>query len=211
MSRTHRWLPAALAVACWLLPAPLHSADDPTQSGASWWRANQAKYPNTKKIDDLEPVFRAKAQAFLDALRAAGASVRISSTRRSPERAYLMHYSWLIAKGRVKAAAVPPRAGVTIKWDHGTDAESRKAAQEMVDLFGMVHSAALASRHIEGKAVDMSIAWTGGLKIKNMDGRMVVITSTPRDGGNADVHSIGAGYGVHKLVTDPPHWSVDGR
>jgi len=35
---------------------------------------------------------------------------------------------------------------------------------------------------------------------------------TPRTGaGNTALHGVGAGYGVHKIVSDPPHWSDDGH
>jgi uncharacterized Zn-binding protein involved in type VI secretion len=27
----------------------------------------------------------------------------------------------------------------------------------------------------------------------------------------SDLHAVGASYGVHKLVSDPPHWSDDGH
>ncbi|HQU42530.1 MAG TPA: hypothetical protein PK867_06940, partial [Pirellulales bacterium] len=88
-------------------------------SGAAWWHANQAKYPNSTSVDDLEPTFRAKVKEFLAALDKAGASVKISATRRSKQRAYLMHYSWKIAKGEISASKVPAESGVSIVWDHG--------------------------------------------------------------------------------------------
>ncbi len=28
---------------------------------------------------------------------------------------------------------------------------------------------------------------------------------------NSDLYSVGASYGVIKLISDPPHWSDDGR
>src|SRR5262245_25718788 len=135
-------------------PAP---AEDPTLSGAKWWHANQAKYPNSRKVEDLADGFRENVQAFLDALKAAGANVTISSTRRSKERAYLMHWSWKLLRGEVVAKDIPAQAGVTIKWDHGDETKSRKAAQEMVDLFQIAYQPSLTSRHIEGKAIDMTI------------------------------------------------------
>jgi len=30
-------------------------------------------------------------------------------------------------------------------------------------------------------------------------------------GSNPVLHTVGAYYGVFKLLSDPPHWSVDGR
>jgi hypothetical protein len=50
------------------------------------------------------------------------------------------------------------------------------------------------------------------LKIKNAKGDEVTITTTPRTGNdNKELHAVGATYGVHKLVSDPPHWSHDGK
>jgi hypothetical protein len=184
---------------------------DSNLSGAAWWHANQARYPHSNRVEDLEPAFRAKVKAFLGALQKAGATVRIASTLRSADRAYLMHYSWAIAHGRIKPAAVPGSAGINIRWDHGDDTKSKKAAAEMVKLFDMVHEASLTSRHIEGKAIDMSISWTGTLTIASQDGKEVRIAAPPRSGDNPALHAVGATYGVNKLVTDPPHWSSDGK
>lgn len=181
-------------------------------SGAAWWHANQAKYPNSEKVDDLEPKFRAKVKAFLAALAEAGIHPNIESTRRSKERAYLMHYCWEIAHGQTLPAKVPPCPGVKIVWDHGNAAKSKKAAQEMVDLFGMDYMASLTSNHIKGLAIDMKFYWKGNLKIRKKDGTIVEIKTTPRNGqDNALMHQVGASYGVVKLVGDAPHWSVDGR
>jgi len=64
---------------------------------------------------------------------------------------------------------------------------------------------------LEGRAVDVDIAWNGTLTIAGANGQNVGIASTPRDGSNTELHAVGAGYGVHKLVSDPPHWSDDGH
>src|SRR5262245_11631460 len=116
-------------------------------SGAAWYRANQAKYPNSKLVGDLERGFGVKVKDFIAALKAAGAKVVVTSTLRDASRAYVMHWCYLLAKGSVKPSAVPKRTGVNIEWDHGDDAESKKAAQEMVDLFDIAFLPALTSRH----------------------------------------------------------------
>lgn len=60
--------------------------------------------------------------------------------------------------------------------------------------------------------MDMTIGWPGDLTINGADGTPVTITSTPRSGaGNTSLHSVGAGYHVNKLASDPPHWSDDGH
>lgn len=180
-------------------------------SGAAWWHANQARFPNSSKIADLAPGFRAKLTPFLDALRNAGATVRITAGNRDATRAYLMHYCWQVSKGAVSAASVPPRAGCDIEWDHGNDAHSKRGAREMRDLFGIVFKPSLTSNHIGGEAVDMTIGWTGTLRIKDANG-VVHALGAPRNGGdNPGLHAVGASYGVKKLVGDRPHWSETGR
>jgi hypothetical protein len=182
----------------------------PPLSGSAWWHANQAKFPNSTRVDDLEPGFRTKVQEFHAALAAAGAQVEINSTRRHKDRAYLMHYSWKIARGTIKPSKVPPRAGVDIEWDHGHLGRSRAAAQDMVRLFDMAHIAALTSWHIKGTAIDMTITWTGTLRIAKKSGQVVEINA-PRNGAeNRKLHAVGATYGVKKLLGDPPHWSANG-
>ncbi|WP_205832899.1 peptidoglycan-binding domain-containing protein [Azohydromonas caseinilytica] len=192
------------------LTMPAGTATGAALSGAQWWHANQARFPNSNRVADLEPGFAAKVTAFLKALQAAGASVDVSATRRNHTRAYLMHYSWKVAKGVVKPGEVPPEPGCDIVWDHGNDAKSRKAAQEMVDLFELVFQPSLTSRHIQGLAIDMSIRWPGTITVKTAAGAAVALSS-PRDGSNTALHKVGAGYGVIKLLSDPPHWSSDGH
>jgi hypothetical protein len=186
-------------------------ASNAALSGAAWWHANQAKFPNSNKLIDLVPPFRDNAVRFTNALAAGGANVRVSSTLRHPSRAYLMHFSWKIAKGLVSPGAVPPRPGVEIIWDHGNLARSRAAAREMVSLFGMRFIAALTSNHIQGEAIDMTIGWNGTLNIVDANGRSHAI-GAPRNGAvNTTLHKVGASYGCKKLVSDPPHWSLKGN
>ncbi|MGW6196939.1 hypothetical protein ACWF0M_12400 [Kribbella sp. NPDC055110] len=185
-------------------------------SGASWWKQNQSRYPNSRDIDALAPGFRDNVSAFIAALRSAGASVVVSSTRRSPERAYLMHYSWNVANGQIEPGRVPVKSGVLIDWDHGDDAASRKGAQEMVDLFHMAHIASLTSNHTRGTAVDMTIAWKAELSLPipaHRGASLWRISTSPRTGASSiDLHEVGANiFGVRKLASDPPHWSKDGR
>lgn len=198
--------PAAPAPA--LAPAP---AAGPALSGAAWWRANQARFPNSARLADLNPPFRDRATTFVNALKGAGARVEISSTLRHPIRAYLMHYCWTVANGIDAPGSVPPKPGCTIGWDHGNLARSKAAAREMVDLFGMAHVAALQGRHIDGHAVDMDVDWSGTLSIRDASGHVHAL-GAPRSGvSNSGLHAVGATYGVHKLVTDKPHWSIDGH
>src|SRR5262249_7115805 len=152
-------------------------------SGAAWWHANQSRFPNSSRIEDLEPNFRAKTQEFLAALKTAGANVGVSATLRNKQRVYLMHYSFRIANGTITPSQVPNEPGVNIVWDHGNQAQSKKGAQEMADLFGIVFQPSLNSRHTTGNAVDMDISWANTLNVRNKAGQIIEI-GTPRDGGD---------------------------
>jgi hypothetical protein len=185
-----------------------------TLSGKSW----VDKFPNSSSLDDLREPFRTQAKSFVAALRKAGAMVEISSTYRPPERAYLMHYSFQVANNSLDPSTVPPMKGVDIDWNYKdptgkTDlAASRKAARDMVAAYEIVFAPALSSRHTERNAVDMDISWAGDLTIAAFDGKgTTTIRLEPRTGANKDLQTLGASYSVHKLVTDPPHWSSDGH
>jgi hypothetical protein len=122
-----------------------------------------------------------------------------------------MHWCYSVAKELVSPTKVPKMDGVDIDWDHGDDAKSRKAAQQMVKAYAIKHEPALASRHTERKAIDMDISWTGTLKVKKADGTEVSIGAPETGAENETLHGVGKSYGVIKLKSDPPHWSSDGH
>jgi len=197
------------------------AAVDPAKlSGTTWWNANESKAPYTKSdsISDLEADFQTKVTEFKGALDAAGASISIDTTKRPAERAWVLHYAWVIAKDGFKASDVPAKDGVDIIWDHGDAAKSKAGANEIVTAASVASKPSLTSNHIAGKAIDWTITWTGDLKIKKKDGTEATITSAPKNGGdpgNTELHAVGKDYGVIKgLFTtqkkDPPHWSSDG-
>lgn len=183
----------------------------PTLSGKAWWNANQGSYPNSNRLEDLAKPFGDNAARFVKALKDAGASVTISATLRHPIRAKLMRYCWDIAKGIIAPRDAPAIPGCAIRWDHGDLAASRAGAQEMVDCFAIAFQPAITSLHIEGRAIDMTIGWNGTLKIRDAAGKEQSL-GLPRSGEtNTDLHKIGAGYKLLKLLSDPPHWSETGH
>lgn len=103
----------------------------------------------------------------------------------------------MIAKNLVFPQSVPPMVGVAIDWVHLDASDqpdipaSRSAAMQMVSAYGIVAAPALQSRHSEGEAVDMDIAWSGDLDINNNVGTTQTITTAPRSGENPDLQSIG--------------------
>jgi D-alanyl-D-alanine dipeptidase len=182
-------------------------------SGAQWVK----QFPTSVSVDDLVSPFRENTKAFLDALQNAGAAVRISATYRPPERAFLMHYAYRIAREGLDPRQVPVRNGIDIDWVHRKAngqvdlVASKNAAEDMVSAYGIVYRPALQSNHTTGNAIDMTISWSGTLSIRDKQGRTVTISGTPRSGQNAQLHTVGKTYGVLKLVSDPPHWSSNGR
>ncbi len=171
------------------------------KSGAQW----VTKFPGSASLDDLEPTFKANATKFIDAIKAAGATVSIAATYRPRERAYLMHYSSMISRGEITADKVPAMDGVNIDWVHDSADESKTAATAMAKGFTIVYPPALISRHTERAAIDMTIGGMVGKKIKDASNKDVDIKLL------SDLNAVGATYGVHKLLSDPPHWSDDGH
>jgi D-alanyl-D-alanine dipeptidase len=181
--------------------APVVAEIERELSGAQW----VDRFPGSSSVDDLNPDFAAKVGKFISAIRATGASVRVSATFRPKERAYLMHYSAAIAKGTIAAARVPRMDGVNIEWQHDSDKESQSAASSMAAGYRIVYPPALSSRHTEKAAIDMTITGLIGKTMKNASGEDIEIKN------NEDIFSVGATYRVIKLVSDPPHWSDNGQ
>ena len=187
------------------------------KSGIFWVTWANAHAQNSSKTEHLVEPFRSHAVAFIKALRDAGATVDVTATKRSARRAYLFHWSWMIALGKCKPSEATSMMGVDIQWDHGNDASSKKGAQEMVTGFGLAvppkstNAPALTSNHIAGRAIDMDITWTGIMNVKNKVGKSSPVTFMPNVNANGALHVIGASYGVLKLVTDAPHWSHNGH
>jgi len=189
------------------------TTDTKVLSGSAWC----AEYPTGTTIAELtDATFKANVQAFHDAMVAAATaannlSISISATYRPVQRAHLMHYAFHVHNGTKTPAAAntaSTAAGININWDHGNLATSKAKAGEMVTTYDIAYAPALASRHTEGKAIDWTITWSGSLMIAKKD------ETTKLDctggGASANLHTVGASYGVHKLVSDPPHWSTDG-
>lgn len=182
-------------------------------SGPQWC----AKFPGSAATADLTPDIRDRVEAFLSQLKHADAYVAVSATYRPPQRAYLMHWCWMIAKEGADPAAVPAMPGVAIAWLHKKPsgapdiAASRNAAAQMAAGYDLRFQPSLTSRHTQRRAIDMSITWNGTLTIRDFNAKIHKIASSPHDGTNAELAEVGASFGVIKLASDPPHWSDDGR
>lgn len=187
-------------------------------SGVRWVE----RYRGSTSLRDLRGSFRDRAEAFVEALRAAGANVTIAATFRPPQRAYLMHWSWLIVKRDLDPAQVPAMDGVDVIWTHEDAAGnysrtlSVAAAREMVygfNIQGLGVAPALQSRHTLGYGIDMNIRWSGTLTIPDADGNLIQIQTSPRSGLNLQLRRVGESYGVikyNRAGRDDPHWSDNG-
>ena len=183
-------------------------------SGPSW----VAQFPTRRDTAACVSPFREKLEAFLAALKAAGATVTINATLRPPERAYLMQTAWDIAHGTVDPTAVKPEPGIDIDWvardaaGQPDIAASRDRARRMVEAYEIVARPSLTSLHIKGLAVDMDISWLGSLQIADKNGTPHTIDSLPRNGTNRQLADVGKSYEVIKAAfgSDPPHWSSTG-
>jgi hypothetical protein len=185
-----------------------------TNSGKYWVTWANKSATKSDDVDDLSDPFKTNVKAFMKALVDAGAKIKVTTTTRDAKRAYLFHWSWLIALGKAEPSEATAMSGVDIQWDHGST--SKDGAQEMVDGFSLAvppdstNAPALMSNHIAGKAIDMYITWTGELKVKKKDGTIVNVPYLNNANLNAKLHAVGESYSVKKLKTDAPHWSIDG-
>jgi len=186
------------------------------------------EYPVSDKLDDLDSGFRQSVEELIDVLEEAGARVDIIATVWPPERAYLMHFAWLIANEEIDPLAVPPIEEIEfdadndpdldMSWWHGSLEASITVAEEMVKAFGIDNldePPNLMSHHVTGEAIDMKITWGGKeLILEDPLGESFIIASTPHDETNPDLIDLAAAFGVvHFLKVDenPIHWSVDGE
>lgn len=189
----------------------------PTKSGSYWVTWANAHAKNSSKVDDLAFSFRNNVKAFIKALKDAGAKVDVSTTKRHDKRAYLFHWSWKISQGKCKPSDAKKMIGVDIEWDHGDIRKSKVGALAMVTGFGLavpprsINPPSLISNHISGKAIDMTIKWTGTIKVKKKGGTEVSLIFKSNVNNNTELHKVGESYGVKKLKTDAPHWSFNGR
>lgn len=193
------------------LPAPALAKDATKElSGPTW----VDRYPANISLADLSPGFSSSVQSFLKAIQDASGTYYIIETRISPERAYLMHWAWEIANGKISAQEVDeqhPMANVAIQWDHGDSQASMAAAEKMNRLYRSRFHSLSVLNHVNGNAIDMRISGLVGKKIKKKDGQSVEIKTDTAKLDPMELAPVGASYGVYHLPGDPLHWSVDGH
>jgi hypothetical protein len=77
-------------------------------SGAYWVTWINRNAPTSEDIKDLEMSFRDKVKEFIQALQAAGATVKVTHTYRSDQAAYLWHWAWKISQRKVAPKDAKP-------------------------------------------------------------------------------------------------------
>ena len=185
---------------------------DEELSGERWGR----KFPGSTNTMGLSGNFRLAVEDFLYAMKEAGIRVAINATYRPPQRSYLMHYAWRLARQQLDPQHIPRMAGVHIAWDHGEIDASVKAAKAMSIVLQINHlpiKPALRSQHNSGLAIDMDLLWSGTVEVKDASGNLVRIATLPRTGMNRQLIAVAATYGVKKYNgpgSDRPHWSNNG-
>jgi hypothetical protein len=196
-------------------PEPPRATGHLQRSGAEWVGiANANGWTNSTAFSALAPSWGPSAQAFVEGLRVAGAEVHVTAGLRHPNRAFLMHYAWGVARSQytpAQANAACRGRGIHIEWDHGATAASRAAAQALVDAFGLVHQASITSNHIHGLAIDMEIS---NLPPRiTMNGRTyTTLRDASGEAAARSVAPIGRAMGVNWFGPgDIVHWSHDGH
>ena len=194
-------------------------------SGPSW----AGRFRDSSSVGALSGTFRSHVSAFIAAMRHAGIKVRPIATLRPAERAFLMHYSWLIAHRKLSPLRVPHfhadrhHGPVAICWvhvgAHGADIHaSIVAARKLATTLGVVsmHGAPLLTTlRTEGLSIVMSTTWTSRrITITDAMGHRVTIRSLPHNGLNKGLIAVGATYLViHFLKASQAmnDWSVNGQ
>lgn len=218
------------------------TALDERLSGAHWSEIADEKWPNSSDIEALDegstadniPNFKQNVKNFIDMLKTNNIKVYPISTRRPKERAYLFHYCVEIKKGRITPDKVESMNGVDIIWDHGDLNKSKAAAKDMAEAFGLVGPAALDSLHIQGKATDLKMDFSGNSQngintlgyMNNNEciARTIMIDKNEATFGESakgkkinnirsrELSIAGQDFGVIRAIdNDVVHWSINGE
>ncbi len=123
-------------------------------SGMHWCKRFPEPEGETAKLNVLDDSFKNKAIAFIRSLRNEGFGVEVSSTRRPSERAYLMHYAWMIYMENMDANTIPKMEGVDVIWSHNN---TRTAAKDMCDTYKLIARPSLNTNHTPGRAMDITL------------------------------------------------------
>jgi phosphatidylserine/phosphatidylglycerophosphate/cardiolipin synthase-like enzyme len=166
------------------------------------------RFPPKTEVDELKEPFLSNVRNFLDAVEVAGLVPTIHSTYSPPERAYLMATAFGISKGADPQKIKEKHPNVRISWVHldaGGQPDlvvSRQAAADMVAAYDIdIADAVYPSKHSHGAAIDMEIAVTNPVWIKNKSKRTIRIKTQQQ------LTAVARTYGVIRQGSSN-HWSL---
>jgi phosphatidylserine/phosphatidylglycerophosphate/cardiolipin synthase-like enzyme len=177
-------------------------------SGMAWVE----RFPGSVSLDDLVEPFRSRVSEFLAALTAAGLPYKIFQTWRPKQRAYLMAWSYRIARQNRDPREIDTFLDdVPISWVH-YDADgdpdlaaSKLAAEAMVAQYGIGPSGASEnSRHVGGTAIDLRVDISTPKVVAMKSGTHLLIDSEAR------LTRVGRSYNIRRLG-ESNHWSLSGH
>ena len=106
-------------------------------SGKEWVKEYKEKEGQSEEslLNDLESNFKNNVVTFINVLRNSGASVVVTSTRRSKKRATLMHYAWRIGVSKditpQQAQIETQKENIPINWIH-TDSSGKYSEKLLI-------------------------------------------------------------------------------
>lgn len=207
-------------------------AEDHSPLGPGWTARFEPPPTEDGRLEALaaaNPDFAARVRALVEQLKAAGATVEVESTVRSPERGLLIYGAFVLS--RAKTARELNRAitrlekdadewglSVPIRWRApGAWTATRREAKRMAEAFNVVFASrrgARQSKHYEGRAVDLSaFNLPRSLTLVAPSGeRQSFDLQAPEESRDlslspALVEWIELHFGLEKLRSDYPHWN----
>lgn len=172
------------------------------ESGAEWTE----RYPESIDIDDLDDKLGVGVENFINVVEQAGADVEIIRTLVPPERAYLMHWAYRIAKEGFDPDLVPYMEGVDIRWSHDDPNLSRQAAWAMVNTFAISNlkePPPLVSPYTLGQVISMRVRWFSPLTVNRHQDDEYIIEDFPFDATNPLILMLAQKHDLEYLYTVP--------
>lgn len=175
-------------------------------SSGDWWVRNADRYGDSLELSDLSPGFELRLRDLIAALRRGGATVVVRTTRHNAARAHIAHWAWRVAEGMTAPRHVPDHPGVPVLWDHGEEPRSRLGARYMLTAMGVESLVPVESAQIDGMAVELSIDWSGAIRVIDAHGTPHMLDRPRRAATNLDLHRIARSFGVNKDLNHPLRW-----
>ena len=215
----------------------LPAAEDGDLLGPEWTMRFRNPASESARLAALEEgsgsrSFASRIRSLIEQLRAQGARAELTSTRRIPERGYLMWGAFILSRvenasdtskalEKLRTANLEWDLRVPILWEHPEGwRATREAAREMADTYQVVfatESGARSSDHYTGRAADfVAVALPRSLELIAPDGHIGRFDLSRADHSRdlslspELIEWVETHFGLKKLHGDYPHW-VDDR